>query len=74
MAQAGIETTRELVRRVQCEFFEMPGLRVTVAQARWLWGIDDLTCRATSKRLWTRVSCARRLTGLLSGPTTPPEH
>lgn len=34
----------EMLRRVQSEFLEMPGLRVTEAQARRLWGLDAATC------------------------------
>jgi hypothetical protein len=34
----------ELLRRIQGEFLEMPGLRVTEAQARRLWGLDASTC------------------------------
>ena len=30
----------EVLRRVQGEFMEMPGLRLTPAQARRLWGLD----------------------------------
>lgn len=30
----------EVLRRVQGEFLEMPGLRLTPAQARRLWGLD----------------------------------
>ena len=33
-----------LLLRVQGEFLEMPGLRVTEAQARRLWGLDAATC------------------------------
>ncbi|HEY3093759.1 MAG TPA: hypothetical protein VGJ52_11700 [Vicinamibacterales bacterium] len=36
----------ELLRRVQAEFLEMPGLRVTRAQARRLWALDDTVCEA----------------------------
>jgi hypothetical protein len=35
-----------VVRRVREEFREMPGLRVTPAQATRLWGLEDETCRA----------------------------
>ena len=38
--------TEEIVRRVQGEFLEMPGMRVTEAQARRLWGLDAATCSA----------------------------
>ena len=35
-----------LVRRVQQEFVEMPGLRLTPQQASRLWGLEGDTCRA----------------------------
>jgi hypothetical protein len=38
--------TEEVLRRVQGEFLEMPGLRLTEAQARRLWGLDAASCRA----------------------------
>jgi len=34
----------EVLRRVQGEFLEMPGLRLTEAQARRLWGLDAASC------------------------------
>jgi hypothetical protein len=39
-------TTDEVLRRVQGEFLEMPGLRLTEAQARRLWGLDAACCTA----------------------------
>jgi predicted transcriptional regulator of viral defense system len=33
-----------LLGRVQSEYLEMPGLKLTEAQARRLWGLDDNTC------------------------------
>jgi hypothetical protein len=36
----------EVLRRVQGEFLEMPGLRLTQAQARRLWGLDAASCDA----------------------------
>jgi hypothetical protein len=36
----------EVLRRVQGEFLEMPGLRLTPAQARRLWGLDAASCEA----------------------------
>ena len=36
----------EVLRRVQGEFLEMPGLRLTNAQARKLWGLDATKCEA----------------------------
>jgi len=38
--------TDDVLRRVQGEFLEMPGLRVTEAQARRLWGLDAASCDA----------------------------
>ena len=38
--------TEEVLRRVQGEFLEMPGLRLTGAQARRLWGLDAAVCDA----------------------------
>ncbi len=34
----------EIVRRAQAEYLEMPGLRLTSAQAQRLWGLDRRTC------------------------------
>jgi hypothetical protein len=39
-------TTDEVLRRVQGEFLEMPGLRLTEPQARRLWGLDPASCDA----------------------------
>jgi hypothetical protein len=38
--------TAEVLRRVQGEFLEMPGLRLTQPQARKLWGVDEALCNA----------------------------
>ncbi|MGE0448716.1 MAG: hypothetical protein AB7Q29_03945 [Vicinamibacterales bacterium] len=34
----------DIVRRVRGEFLEMPGLRITEAQARRLWSLDSALC------------------------------
>ncbi len=36
----------DMVRRIQGEFLEMPGLRLTSAQAQRLWGLDQASCEA----------------------------
>jgi hypothetical protein len=41
----------ELLLRVQGEYREMPGLRLTFAQAQRLWGLDRSTCEVLMKRL-----------------------
>ena len=34
----------ELLRRIESEYQEMPGLSLTASQARRLWGLDTTTC------------------------------
>ena len=36
----------DVLRRVQGEYHEMPGLRLTTAQAQRLWGLDRAACDA----------------------------
>jgi hypothetical protein len=36
----------EVLRRVRGEYLEMPGLRLTSAQAQRLWGLDRVSCDA----------------------------
>jgi len=40
-----------IVRRIREEFREMPGLRLTPAQATRLWGLEQDTCSAVIDRL-----------------------
>jgi len=46
MTPEQIRATEETLRRVQGEFLEMPGLRLTEAQARRLWNLDADSCVA----------------------------
>ena len=34
----------DVLQRIQGEFIEMPGLRLTPAQAQRLWGLDRTVC------------------------------
>jgi hypothetical protein len=36
----------DVLQRVQGEYIEMPGLRLTTAQAQRLWGLDRAVCDA----------------------------
>ena len=45
------QTADDLRRRVQGEFLEMPGLCLTEAQARRLWGLDAAGCSAVLQAL-----------------------
>ncbi len=56
-----------VVWRVREEFLEMPGLRLTPAQATRLWGLEDATCRVVIERLvasdflrWTAAGAVTR--------------
>jgi hypothetical protein len=57
-----------IVRRVREEFREMPGLRLTPAQATRLWGLERETCRqvidalvASSFLRWTSSGVVTRV-------------
>ena len=39
-----VRLREDIIRRVQGEFLEMPGLQVTRAQAPRLWGLDRPVC------------------------------
>ncbi|OLC41565.1 MAG: hypothetical protein AUH43_24375 [Acidobacteria bacterium 13_1_40CM_65_14] len=59
-----------IVRRVKEEFHEMPGLRLTPAQATRLWGLEQETCRAVIESLvaaaflrWTPTGAVTRAEG-----------
>ena len=41
----------DIVRRIQGEFLEMPGLRLTEPQARRLWALEPSLCSAVLTEL-----------------------
>ena len=43
---AGQHSKDDDLRRVRGEYIEMPGLRLTTAQAQRLWGLDRAACDA----------------------------
>ena len=51
-------------RRIQCEYLEMPGLKLTEAQARRLWALDGDTCRRVLATLLERQFLKRTATGM----------
>jgi hypothetical protein len=51
MAPQPARANDDVLRRVQGEFMEMPGLRLTEAQARRLWGLDEASCDALLRTL-----------------------
>jgi agmatine/peptidylarginine deiminase len=48
------ETDRDLGRRIEAEYAEMPGLSVTLPQAQRLWAADRHTCQTVFDRLIAR--------------------
>ena len=45
MGESLLNTSREqMIRRISCEYLEMPGLRLTSEQAQRLWGLDRESC------------------------------
>ena len=61
-----------LVHRICGEFLEMPGLRLTCAQAQRLFGLNEETCRRVLDALVADTFLARSASGmyvrLSSGP------
>ena len=57
------ETVREVTRRVQAEYAEMPGLSVTLVQAQRLLAVDEPTCAAVFKALISRGVLRRTARG-----------
>ena len=46
VAKTECDTTEPIVRRIQSEYLEMPGLCLTPPQARRLWGLTQDECTA----------------------------
>jgi len=59
----------DIVRRARAEYLEMPGLRLTSAQAQRLWGLDRRTCDELLTTLTSAQFLARTRDGsfVLSG-------
>ena len=60
---------RELARRIESEYREMPGLSLTASQAERLWGLDSGTCAVVLTSLIERRVLRRTTSGTyLRGP------
>jgi hypothetical protein len=53
-----------LVRRIEGEYHEMPGLKLTEAQAQRLWDLDSDTCHIVLVTLVQRRFLRRTATGM----------
>jgi hypothetical protein len=61
-----------LLARIRGEYQEMPGLRLTVAQASRLWQLDALTCTAVVEALVAHGFLVRTRDGaFVALPATP---
>jgi len=45
------QSNERIVRRIQAEFLEMPGLCLTIEQAQRLWSLEPHTCEAVLRSL-----------------------
>jgi DNA-binding GntR family transcriptional regulator len=43
--RAWLSAATPIVRRIYSDYLEMPGTRLTLAQAQRLWSLDESTCR-----------------------------
>jgi hypothetical protein len=59
-------TLNDLLRRVEGEYHEMPGLCLTRPQAERLWGLDRATCAIVLATLVDRQVLRRTAVGLPS--------
>ena len=64
-----IVTRTQLLRRIKAEYMEMPGLRLTAAQAGRLWGLDRPSCLELLDRLIGEHFLQRRPDGTYSRVT-----
>jgi hypothetical protein len=64
-----VVTRAQLLRRITAEYIEMPGLRLTAAQAGRLWGLDAAACHDLMERLITERFLQRRPDGTYSRVT-----
>src|SRR6185295_11755977 len=58
-----LDWTDQILRRIRAEFLEMPGMRLTLSQAKRLWGLDEQTCAPALELLITDRFLSRRPDG-----------
>jgi hypothetical protein len=68
--EEGTMEIEAVLRRIRAEFVEMPGLRLTPAQATRLWGLEGDACHtiinalvASSFLRWTATGAVARADG-----------
>lgn len=67
--EEGDMSVNELLRVVQAEYLEIPGLHLTKPQAQRLWGLDPFTCDALLDALVAArfLRCTHRGAYVLAG-------
>lgn len=63
MAQHACELERDILLRVRGEYLEMPGLRLTPAQAQRLWGVGATAAQSVIDTLVDARFLRRRADG-----------
>ena len=77
---AHVPNIADVLQQIEAEYREMPGLSVTEAQARRLWGLDNTTCkraldalvergvlRLTRREAYVRAEMMSRLSAVWAG-------
>lgn len=62
---------QQMLRRIQGEFLEMPGLRLTCRQAQRLWNLDALICESLLAALVDAHFLVQTADGLFIQSTGP---
>jgi hypothetical protein len=63
MTNTGVTVSEEIRRRICAEYTEMPGLLLTLAQARRMWCLDEETCNQVLESLTDEKFLYRRADG-----------
>lgn len=63
------ERVAQIIQRIQGEFREMPGLTLTLPQARRLWGLDETRCIAVFNALVDAKFLTRTSSGAYRRPS-----
>jgi hypothetical protein len=63
-----------LLSRIRSEFLEMPGLHLTLPQARRLWHLDEHACRSALDELVRARFLVERSNGSFTRASDGPRH
>jgi len=63
-----------LLARIRSEFMEMPGLHLTLSQARRLWHLDEHACQRALEELVRSHFLVKRANGSFTRASDGPRH